>query len=96
MRVLISSTYTYDNSEKLVAKYPFLKDFDIESVVTKRFSATYGHKKIEKVIAKTYITINTLEDLISIMDKSGHDLVLCRDGEEGHIAEVEIYDGYRE
>lgn len=96
MRVLISSTYIFDNAEELVAEYPFLKDFEFESVVTKRFSATYGHKKIEKVIAKTYITINTLEDLISIMDKSGHDLVLIRDGEKGRISEIEIYDGYRE
>lgn len=42
------------------------------------------------------IEINTLEDLLKLIDKVGEVIIRDLSLENGHTHEIEIYDGYRE
>ena len=61
MKCEISSTYYY-MKDNLLEKYPFLNEFDIEEI---RGVNDYGFP-----YTKSYITVNSLEDLRTIMRKA--------------------------
>ena len=97
MKIKIISTY-YNNIEKLVEKYPCLKDFGFEVVEYeeplktwtwdengKRILQIYG----KKIIREPYVTIESLERLLELRFAVDEPLIITED-------EIEIYDGYRE
>ena len=101
MKFRITSTECDWNSIVL-DKYPCLKDFGFETCEETRerfvgWAIDENGKGIKQTepykVLRPYVNIGTLEDLISLMDRVGEDIVIQKynDG-----LEIEIYDGYRE
>jgi len=58
--------------------------------ITKDYCKSNGKLKIEFVEKKTFIELNTIEDIIELAKKVDCEIIIDKDGE------VEIYDNYRE
>lgn len=100
MKFKIESTANWNNTEKLLAEYPCLKDFNftVESTPTKSLSFVRDEngKKIffEKPGTKDipYVDIKDLDDLMKLHIAVGNPLIIG----EGNETVIEIYDTYRE
>lgn len=83
--------------EKLIATYPWLKDFGFEyrNVGTYRIERIHDEtgrvieQRIPRPWYEAYVTIDTLEQLIALQKAAVNDLVINEDA-------IEIYDDYRE
>lgn len=100
MQFHVCSSYWCLDSEvdKVVDKFPCLKDFGLELVdeqepVYTRIRDETGKfiRQVDTTKTKTraYITIDTIEQLLELEKASGHALIVTQD-------EIEIYDDYRE
>ena len=95
MKFKIVSTDYYDENEKIIKKYPCLKDFGFEIEKYEAPVIDFDYKSREfKTIGtvtkyRTYLTINSLERLIELETAVEYPLIITED-------EIEIYDSYRE
>lgn len=81
MKVHILSTKYFDNREML-DKYPLLRKYEFEMVGNSRHQMAY-------------ITLNSLDDLLSFIAELDMQVVLWYNHEQG-MYYLEIYDDYRE
>lgn len=95
MKFKLFST-TWDTDE-LIERYPFVKKYGLEDPYKRPSDST---NEIDLAYRDIFVTVNSLEDLLIILNKARRankyccNLVVgyCDDG----IMFVELYDGYRE
>lgn len=86
MEFLITASSS-NNSNIVLNKYPELLDFGFE----------FGPPADPGRFQKAYIEINTLEDLIRLMEETGEPVILAIDNRHGYDKRsIEIYDCCRE
>lgn len=106
MKFNIYSTSLYDDPDLLIKKYPCLNKFFfevIESEVSniKRtrtkdengFWIYFDDESEKMIIKESVVYIHSLEELLSLRDECGHELVISKHGDTNTI---EIYDTWRE
>lgn len=84
MKFSIHATSIRNDPQYLLDRYPCLNDYNFEVKEYERESLR---------VVETYITIDTIEQLIKLMDAVDEELVIINGPE---IPAIEIYDDYRE
>lgn len=95
MKFKLFST-TWDTDE-LIERYPFVKKYGLEDPYKIPSDST---NEIDLAYRDIFVTVNSLEDLLIILNKARRANKYCCDLVVGYCDDgnmfVELYDGYRE
>lgn len=91
----VCSSSTWGESDRLIKKYPALKDFGFKAVKHTRFSSNGKPYTCDEA----FICVNDLDELFSLIEKTDRIIIESAnpkyDGEDVDY-KIEIYDDWRE